>query len=83
MTATLPDRETDAVTPSAAAGPTPEAPSAPASRRPRQQRPPGQGEGLWTVVSTTATMVALVCLWMAGQVLFLSGFSEERAQDLL
>jgi sortase A len=28
-------------------------------------------------------MVALVCLWVAGQLLFLSTFSEQRAQDLL
>jgi sortase A len=44
---------------------------------------PRPGDDLWTVVSTTATMVAIVCLWVAGQLLFLSGFSEERAQDLL
>jgi sortase A len=28
-------------------------------------------------------MVAIVCLWVLGQMLFLSNFSEERAQDLL
>ena len=28
-------------------------------------------------------MVAIVCLWVVGQMLFLSSFSEERAQELL
>ena len=80
MTATLPDRETAAVT--APSAPTP-APRARAQRASGETRMPRPGDDLWTVVSTTATMIAIVCLWMAGQLLFLSSFSEGRAQDLL
>ncbi len=37
----------------------------------------------WTVVSTAGTMVAIVCLWVVGQMLFLSSFAENRSQELL
>jgi len=80
VTATLPDRETAEVTASASA----RSPRPPRPRRPRPEaQAPRPGEDLWTVVSTTGTMVAIVCLWVVAQVLFLSGFSESRAQDLL
>ncbi|HRK46706.1 MAG TPA: sortase, partial [Nocardioides sp.] len=48
-----------------------------------EPRLPRRGDDLWTVVSTTGTMVAIVCLWVVGQMLFLSSFSQARSQDLL
>jgi sortase A len=48
-----------------------------------EPRLPRPGDDLWTVVSTAGTMVAIVCLWMVGQMLFLSSFSEARSQELL
>jgi len=80
VTATLPDRETGVVPPAPAPASASRSPRRP--RAPRTQLP-GRGDDLWTVVSTTATMIALVCLWMVGQLLFLSALSESRAQDLL
>ena len=35
------------------------------------------------MVSTAGTMVAIVCLWVVGQLLFLSSFAENRSQELL
>ena len=35
------------------------------------------------VLSTAFTMVAIVCLWVAVQLLFLSSVSQDRSQDLL
>ncbi len=35
------------------------------------------------MLSSAGTMIGLVCLWVVTQMLFLSGFSQERAQDLL
>jgi sortase A len=82
VTATLPDR------PEAAEVPPPPAPTpAPgrATARPRaaESRPPRPGDDLWTVVSTAGTMLAIVCLWVVAQMLFLGNFSQARAQDLL
>ena len=34
-------------------------------------------------MSSAGTMVAIVCLWVAGQMLFLSSFSQSRSQELL
>ena len=83
MTATLPDRETAPVSPRT---PSPD-PSPPPQRsgptRPPELRLPKQGDDLWTVVSTAGTMVAIVCLWVVGQLLFLSSFAENRSQELL
>jgi sortase A len=83
MTATLPDRDTETVTPPAsspASSPVP-TPARPAKApEPRLPRP---GDDLWTVVSTAGTMVAIVCLWVVGQMLFLSSFAENRSQELL
>lgn len=81
MTATLPDRDARPVTTSPAAGPAAPTPAR-ASRAP-QPRLPRPGDDLWTVVSTAGTMVAIVCLWVVGQMLFLSSFSQERSQELL
>ena len=56
----------------------------PAQRvKPPEPRLPRPGDDLWTVVSTAGTMVAIVCLWVVGQMLFLSGFAENRSQELL
>jgi sortase A len=79
MTATLPDREARLVSPPAEV-PAPK-PARPAKAlEPRLPRP---GDDLWTVVSTAGTMVAIVCLWVVGQLLFLSSFAENRSQELL
>ena len=81
MTATLPDRDTAVPSPRT---PAPGTPPRARTRRPAAApRVPRPGDDLWTVVSTAGTMVAIVCLWVVGQMVFLSGFSQERAQDLL
>ena len=81
MTATLPDRETAPDEPPPVAVPRTRAGSPGEGARSRGSR--GQGDDLWTVVSTAGTMVAIVCLWVVGQLLFLSSFSENRSQELL
>lgn len=48
---------------------------------PRQQ--PGPSDNAAAVLSSSFTMIAIVCLWMAAQMLFLGGISQSRAQDLL
>jgi len=40
-------------------------------------------EAASTVLSSAFTMIAIVCLWMAGQLLFLGALSQDRAQELL
>ena len=64
--------------------PTP-APAPKPARTPRPPEPrlPRPGDDLWTVVSTAGTMVAIVCLWVVAQMLFLSSFAESRSQDRL
>ncbi len=52
-------------------------------RRPAPARAPEQVEALGSVVSTATTMIALVCLWLAAQMLLLGGIAQERSQDLL
>ena len=51
------------------------------TRPPRAPRP--APEGAPAIISTTCTMLAIVCLWMAAQLLFLSGVSHDRDQALL
>lgn len=83
MTALLPDRETRAVSrPSTPQEAMPE-PKPAGPRKSAEPRLPRPGDDLWTVVSTAGTMVAIVCLWVAGQLLFLSSFAENRSQELL
>ncbi len=83
MTALLPDRDTSEA--SHPTGPPPAAPTRPPARATKVAPPrlPRPGDDLWTVVSTAGTMVAIVCLWVAGQMLFLSSFAENRSQELL
>jgi sortase A len=88
VTATLPDRETGETAETAetgvtAATPPPAPRPAPPPRAQPGPRPARSGAGSWTIVSTTSTMVAIVCLWLVAQMLFLSTFSEDRAQSLL
>jgi sortase A len=84
VTATLPDRETAAVNPTPAGSPAPAPKERPSrTRRSPEPRMPRPGDDLWTVVSTTGTMIGIVCLWVVGQMLFLSSFAENRSQELL
>jgi len=61
-------------------------------RRPRRParahtpRPPGPQSGSDTasaVLSSAFTMIAIVCLWIVGQMLFFGAVSQNRDQDLL
>jgi sortase A len=65
-------------------------------RRPRARRPSprsvrtatptgpaGAGENAASVLSSSFTMIGIVCLWIAIQLLLLSGISQQRDQDLL
>jgi len=52
-------------------------------RTPAPAGPPGAAESTAAVLSSTFTMVAIVCLWVAAQLLLLSSISQNRAQDLL
>ena len=45
--------------------------------------PPSTADTASSVLSTSFTMIAIVCLWMAAQLLFLGSISQHRAQDLL
>jgi sortase A len=45
--------------------------------------PPSPVDNAAGVLSSAFTMIAIVCLWMAVQLLFLGGVSQGRAQDLL
>jgi sortase A len=77
-----------------ASEPTQARPTKPARRRrlpraPRPNRPaaparPATGsDTLASVLSSAFTMIAIVCLWVAGQMLFLGSIEQNRAQDLL
>jgi sortase A len=79
VTATLPDREVRPVSPPA----TPPAPKPARAAKAPEPRLPRPGDDVWTVVSSAGTMVAIVCLWVVGQLLFLSSFAENRSQELL
>jgi len=53
-------------------------------RRPaRPAGPPSSAEHASSVLSSVFTMLAIVCLWMATQLLFLGTLSQHRAQELL
>jgi sortase A len=52
-------------------------------RAPRPKRPYTQGEETLAVFSSAFTMITIVCLWMAAQLLFLGNLSQDRAQGLL
>ncbi|GAA1760601.1 sortase [Nocardioides hankookensis] len=52
-------------------------------RPPAPTAPPGPADNTAAVLSSAFTMVAIVCLWAAVQMLFLSSVSQNRAQDLL
>ncbi len=53
-------------------------------REPRPPAGPPQGvDAAAAVISSSFTMIAIVCLWMAAQMLFLGSISQHRAQDLL
>jgi len=61
--------------------------SAPKPRTSRQTSRGGDGaarrdDGVVTTITTALTMVALICLWVAAQLLFLSGLSEQRSQQV-
>jgi len=61
-------------------------PVAPQAKKPAPRTPPGPPKGAdaaATVMSSAFTMIAIVCLWMAAQMLFLGSISQHRAQDLL
>lgn len=71
-----------------ATAPAPAAPAAAptADRRrtaPRPDRPPRQGDDLWSLVSTTSVMCFLVAGWMVAQMLYLGGLAQDRSQDAL
>lgn len=50
-------------------------------RPPREPRP--APEGASAIIGTSFTMLAIVCLWMAAQMLLLSGVAHNRDQALL
>ena len=50
---------------------------------PRPKRPLSGAEATSSVLSSAFTMIALVCLWMVAQLLFLGGIAQGRDQDLL
>ncbi|MBZ5739724.1 sortase [Nocardioides mangrovi] len=87
MTATLdPDAPVNTTEPTSAK-------KAKKAKKPRQRRatpaprtpagPPSQVESASMVLSSAFTMIGIVCLWMAVQLLFLGSVSQGRDQDLL
>jgi sortase A len=54
-----------------------------AQPRPGTVRDPRGSDSALASVTSALTMVALVCLWVAAQLLFLGGLSEQRSQRLL
>jgi len=60
-----------------------ERPGPVAQARPRTLRAPQRPDPALGSVTSALTMVALVCLWVAAQLLFLGGLSEQRSQRLL
>ena len=50
---------------------------------PRPAPPPGRSDTAAAVLSSAFTMIAIVSLWMAAQMLFLGSLEQNRAQDLL
>lgn len=45
--------------------------------------PPGRSDNAAALLSSAFTMIAIVSLWMAAQMLFLGSIEQNRAQDLL
>lgn len=81
MTATLPDtavkRESRAQKPVRAKR-TPRPP-----RAPRPARPPRPADDTAIAISSSLTMLSIVCLWVAAQLLLLGNLSHDRSQALL
>ena len=50
---------------------------------PPPPQPPGRSDSAAAFLSSAFTMIAIVCLWMAAQMLFLGSIEQNRAQDLL
>lgn len=79
MTATLPDTRKRLPK-------LPKLPSRP-PRTPRRERTPAPprvpATGPAAVLSSSATMVALVCLWMVAQLVLMGGLAHNRSQELL
>ncbi|ABL80442.1 MULTISPECIES: class E sortase [unclassified Nocardioides] len=61
----------------------PERPARTARRPARPVGPPTGADAASSVLSSAFTMIAIVCLWVAAQLLFLGSISQNRAQDLL
>lgn len=78
MTATFPD---PVVTHGARAQRQPKPPRAPRPVRP--VRPPRPSDDTAIALSSALTMLSIVCLWVAGQLLLLGGLSHDRGQALL
>ena len=51
--------------------------------RPKRPAPPPGSDTTASVLSSAFTMIAIVCLWVAAQMLFLGSIEQNRAQDLL
>lgn len=57
---------------------------APRPKRPTPPpRPSSSSDTAASVLSSAFTMIAIVCLWVAAQMLFLGSIEQNRAQDLL
>ncbi|MFA6574990.1 MAG: sortase, partial [Nocardioides sp.] len=81
MTATLPD---EAVKRESRAERKPRAARAPRPpRAPRPARPPRPADDTAIALSSSLTMLSIVCLWVAAQLLLLGGLSYDRSQNLL
>ncbi|MCB8954976.1 MAG: class E sortase [Nocardioides sp.] len=90
MTATLDPPETTSSQPTPAPPrrrrlrkPRRPAPTPHAARPARPAGPPTGPDTASVVLSSAFTMIALVCLWIAAQMLFLGALSENRSQELL
>lgn len=90
MTATMDPPEAAPVTGPAAPEPTPGRGRTPRRKRaakrtraPRAKRPPTTSDNAASVISSAFTMIAIVCLWLAAQMLFLGAIEQNRDQDLL
>lgn len=58
-------------------------PPRPPRARKAPPSPPGASDNAAALLSSAFTMIAIVCLWMAAQMLFLGSIEQNRAQDLL
>lgn len=81
MTTTLPDAT---VKRAGRAQRQPRAPRPPRPpRAPRPARPPQPAEDTAVALSSSLTMLSIVCLWVAAQLLLLGNLSHDRSQALL